>query len=184
MAKPLTHTFTPEALRTFDKKKVETIRENALRLGADDLVEMCDLDLAERKPVVASRSSTPRVAGGSTRRLASDSTASRANMFVSGYHVVSESELGIVDLGDGRFWSHAVATGDADPDLSVNGGAYLALHKNKTVASHRQGKIIGFRKVADGDVEGVEFLVDAEPKSRAWVGAGSGEVGFKWAKLR
>ncbi len=184
MSKPLKHNFTPDVLKTLDKKKVETILENAQRLGAEDLIAMCELDLAERKPAVGSRSTASRSTSGTRARIASAKSVSRENMFANGYHFVCENDAGVIDLGDGRFWSPAAVIAEADPDASLNGGAYLALHEAKTRPSYRQGKIIGFRKVADGAVEAVEFLVKAEPKSRAWVGAGAGETGYKWAKVR
>ena len=188
MAKPLTHTFTPDILRTFDKKKVETIRENALRLGADELAQMCELDLAERKPAIgASRSSgTAKAPARSAARLTGTDTPSRTDMVVSGYHFVGEKDFGVIDLGDGRFWAGSWAVPEANVEQSLNAGAYLALHVSKTQPSYRQGKIVGYRKASgEGEnAEAVEFLVDAAPKSRAWVGAGSGETGYKWAKLR
>lgn len=188
MVRPLTHAFTPEVLRTFDKKKVETIRDNAMRLGADDLAEMCELDLAERKPAIgASRSSsTSRTASRSPARLTNASSPSRANMVVSGFHFVCERDHGVIDLGDGRFWSGSWVIPEANVDQSLSAGAYLALHVSKTQPSYRQGKIVGYRKASDDseNPDAVEFLVNAAPKSRAWVGAGSGENGLKWAKVR
>lgn len=185
MAKPLTHTFTPDVLKTFDKKKVETIRENALRLGADSLVEMCDLDLAERKPAISSRSATGRAPVRSTARLTgATSSPSRTDMVVSGYHFVCDKDFGVIDLGDGRFWTGSWVVTEANLDQSLSAGAYLALHQSKTQPSYRQGKIVGYRRASgDGD-DAVEFLVDAAPKSRAWIGAGSGDTGYKWAKMR
>jgi hypothetical protein len=186
LAKPLAHNFTPDLLRTFDKKKVETIRENALRLGADDLAAMCDLELAERKPAIGSKSSgASRAPVRSAPRNAAASSPSRTNMVVSGYHFVGEKDFGVVDLGDGRFWTGPWVVADANVDQSLSAGAYLALHEAKTQPSFRQGKIIGYRRASDSEsTEAVEFLVEAAPKSRAWVGAGSGDTGYKWAKLR
>jgi hypothetical protein len=185
LVKPLTHAFTPDILRTFDKKKVETIRENAMRLGADELAQMCELDLAERKPAIgASRSSgTTKTSSRAPDRLGGASSPSRANMVVSGFHFVGEKDQGVIDLGDGRFWTGSWTVPEANVDQSLSAGAYLALHVSKTQPSYRQGKIVGYRRVAD-DENAVEFLVEAAPKSRAWVGAGSGDQGLKWAKVR
>ncbi|GHD17069.1 hypothetical protein ACFOEZ_14475 [Tianweitania populi] len=186
MATPVKHKFTPEALAALDKKKVEIIRENAVRLRADDLIAMCDLDLAERKPAIgASRStSTTRASARSTARIGAGTSPSRTNMVVSGYHFVGERDYGVIDLGDGRFWTGSWTVPEANVDQSLTAGAYLALHVSKAQPSYRQGKIVGYRKASgDGD-DAVEFLVDAAPKSRAWVGASSGDAGLKWAKMR
>ena len=190
MATPVKHKFTPEALAALDKKKVEIIRENAVRLRADDLIAMCDLDLAERKPAIgASRStststSTSRTPARSTARISGAGSPSRTNMVVSGFHFVGEKDYGVIDLGDGRFWTGSWTVPEANVDQSLTAGAYLALHVSKTQPSYRQGKIVGYRKASgDGD-DAVEFLVDAAPKSRAWVGASSGDAGLKWAKMR
>jgi hypothetical protein len=187
LVKPLTHAFTPDILRTFDKKKVETIRENALRLGADELAQMCELDLAERKPAIgASRSSsgTSRAPARSAARIGSASSPSRTNMVVSGFHFVCEKDHGVIDLGDGRFWTGSWTVPEANVDQSLSAGAYLALHLSKTQPSYRQGKIVGYRRAPDEGENALDFLVDAAPKSRAWVGAGSGDTGLKWAKVR
>ncbi|HEV7414646.1 MAG TPA: hypothetical protein VGN98_00705 [Tianweitania sediminis] len=177
MTKKPAHTFTPETLKTFDKKKVETIRDNAVRLGADDLVAMCEEDLAARAPVARARSSS----SSSTRRVSAGGSASRTGDVVGGYHFVCEKDHGVIDLGDGRFWSGTWTVSDADVDKSLDAGAYLALHETKSQPSYRQGKIVGYRK-APGDDEGVEFLVESQPKARAWVGAGSGDKGYKWVR--
>lgn len=187
MATPVKHKFTPDALRALDKKKVETIRENAVRLGAEDLIAMCDLDLAERKPAISSRSATGRAPARSTGRLAgATSSPSRTDMVVSGYHFVCDKDFGVIDLGDGRFWTGSWVVTEANLDQSLSAGAYLALHESKTRPSYRQGKIVGYRRASEGseNAEAVEFLVEAAPKSRIWVGAGSGDTGYKWAKMR
>lgn len=180
MAKPLTHNFTPEVLATFDKKKVETIRDNALRLGADDLVTICEADLAGRAPVTRTRvaTSTKRVAAGPR----SGGTQPKPGAVVTGYHFVCEKDHGVIDLGDGRFWSGSWDVADANVDDSLSVGAYLALHETRAQPSYRQGKVVGFRKAQQDD--SVEFLVESQPKARAWVGAGAGDKGYKWGQIR
>lgn len=178
MTKKPAHNFTPESLATFDKKKVETIRDNAARLGAEDLVAMCEEDLAGRAPVArgtSSTSSTKRVTTGSTPRA-------RVGGVIGGYHFVCEKDHGVIDLGDGRFWTGTWDVTQANVDQSLDAGAYLALHETKAQQSYRQGKIVGYR-MAPGD-DGVEFLVDTQPKSRSWAGAGSGDTGLKWVQAR
>ena len=172
MAKQYTHTYTPERLKELDKPKIETIRSNAQRLGADDLVAMCDVELNARKPI--------------SRRAAKVPSSRHSADTVVGYHFVCGRDLGVTDLGDGRFWSGSWVVAEGNVDASVRVGAYLALHEAKAEHSYRQGKIVGYRKSPRDMVakrnEGIEFLVEATAQPIDWIGDGAGEKGYKWAR--
>jgi hypothetical protein len=179
MTEPL-HPWTPEKLAAKAKKEVEVIRENALKKGVDDLVKLCDLDLAARRPV-----RNPRVA--------SAGTAHSNNEFVEGYHFVCQRDRGVTDQGNGRFWTGSWVVAEDNVQKSLKYSSYLALHESKSDLSYRQGRVLDYRRSArdmladknDGEAkveEGIEFLVQESPTPYAWQGGGSGEKGYKWSK--
>ncbi|MHA6686977.1 hypothetical protein [Mesorhizobium sp. A556] len=174
MAKQLTHTYTPERLEVLDKAKLETLRANAERLDAQDLVAMCDFELNSRKPA--------------PRRSATVHSARHEGDVVLGYHFVCGRDLGVSVVGDGNFWSGSWVVAERNVEMSISAGAYLALHESKAEPSYRQGKIIGYRKAPRDMVakrnEGIEFLVETFAQPMNWVGDGAGEKGYHWASLK
>ena len=169
MARQLTHRYTTESLKQLAKTKVEIVRANAERLGALDLVAMCDLELAARKPARSGKSAS----------------VDRAADVVVGYHFVCGRDLGVTQVGGGQFWSGSWVVAEERVEKSLLAGAYLALHEAKSEPSYRQGTIVGFRKAPRDMVakrnEGIEFLVESNASPVAWVGDAAGEKGYKWA---
>lgn len=169
MPKQLTHRFTADSLQKLDKAKLENVRANAERLGATDLVDMCDAELAARKPMRARRSAT----------------SDRYGDVVVGFHFVCGRDLGVTQIGHGQFWSGSWVVAEDRVEASMAAGGYIALHESKAEPSYRQGKIVGFRKAARDMVakrnEGIEFLVEATESPLTWVGDGAGEKGYNWA---
>jgi hypothetical protein len=179
MTKPYTHSWTPEKLAAQDRKTVDALRKNAVRLGAHDLIEMCDVDLEARTP-----KKEKRTLGGRPRAEGD---------VVTGYHFVCQRDRGVTPGGENQFWSGSWVVAEANVRASMKFGAYLALHETKSQLSYRQGQILGYRcsprdmlsEIEEGGKieEGIEFLVQETSEPYAWVGAGAGEKGYRWASL-
>jgi hypothetical protein len=182
MTKHLSHTWTPEKLAAKSSKEVDAIRRNAVRLGAADLVTMCDEDLKLRAPA---QKKQPRYA---------HSEHSGTDV-VTGYHFVCARDRGVSPAEPGRFWSGSWVVAEANVRNSLKYDAYLALHESKTTPSYRQGKILEYRRSARDMLpadapgaglrreEGIEFLVQETIEPYAWVGGGAGEKGYRWTKI-
>jgi hypothetical protein len=181
MAKSYSHNYTPEKLALESRENVETIRKNAVRLGAIDLVEMCNRDLESRKPA--------------KRKRTADQHPKRSDTdVVIGYHFVCERDRGVTQVGNGSFWSGSWVVNEGNVEASLSYGAYLALHESKSDLSYRQGQILNFRrsprdmlanKKSDPEVkieEGIEFLV-RETNEPYGVGTATGEKGYRWVKI-
>ena len=82
MGKSYTHTWTPEKLALESRQNVETIRKNAICLGAKELIEMCDGDLKSRAPAKVKRV-------GQTHAKLSDSMWSRVTILSANAIVAS-----------------------------------------------------------------------------------------------
>lgn len=175
------HSWTPEKLATKSKKEIEVIRENAVKKGVSDLVEMCDLDLDKRRPPAKPRS------------LASSSARS-SDEFVEGYHFVCKNARGVAEDIAGRFRTGSWVVAESNVQKSLKYGAYIALHESRPDTSYRQGKLLGYSRtirdmLADengGETkieEGIEFLVEETMQPYSWVGDATGEKGYKWSKI-
>lgn len=175
------HSWTPEKLATKSKKEIEVIRENAVKKGVSDLVDMCDLDLDKRKPAAKPRS------------LASNSARS-SDEFVEGYHFVCKNARGVTEDIAGKFRTGSWVVAESNVQKSLKYGAYIALHESRPDTSYRQGKLLGYRRsirdmLADengGETkieEGIEFLVEETMQPYSWVGDATGEKGYKWSKI-
>ena len=182
MAKLYTHSYTPEKLALKSREEVETIRKNAARLGAMDLVEMCDRDLASRSPAKSKKNKETHPKHSETD-------------VVTGYHFVCERDRGVIQIGGGRFWTGSWVVAEINVRNSLKYRAYLALHESKSEASYRQGQILNYRRSprdmlgtneSSPEVkteEGIEFLIQETNEPYAWVGSGSGEKGYRWTKI-
>jgi hypothetical protein len=172
MSKPLTHSFTPEKLKMLDRGKLLTVRENAERKGATDLIQMCDDELKLRVP--------------KNERKERASSAHAEGDVVTGYHFVCSKGRGVHEDNDGQFRSGSWVVAEANVIESLRYGAYLALHENKNEPSYRQGQIVGYKQIPrdmiDKDNVGVEFAVRETGNPYQWVGAGAGEKGYRWSK--
>jgi hypothetical protein len=180
MAKPYTHSWTPEKLAAKDRKAVEAIRKNAARLGANDLIEMCDNDLKARAP-------------HKEKRAFSTQARHSEGDVVTGYHFVCQRDRGVTPAGENRFWSGSWVVAEINVRASIQFGAYLALHETKSNVSYRQGQILDYRRSPRDMLsqteevgkteEGIEFLVQETSEPYAWVGAGAGEKGYRWSRI-
>jgi hypothetical protein len=180
MTRSYTHSYTSEKLAHESRKNLETIRKNAARLAASDLVELCDRELQARKPQKEKRD--PR-----TQAQHSETDV------VTGYHFVCQRDRGVTPAADGQFWSGSWVVAEGNVRASLRYGAYLALHEAKSDSSYRQGQLPDYRRSPrdmltptdeGGKVEeGIEFLVRETSEPYVWVGAGAGEKGYRWTKI-
>jgi hypothetical protein len=180
MAKSYTHLYTPEKLALESREALARIRKNAVRLDANDLVELCDSELKARGPQKPKR--VPR------------NQAQHSNTdVVTGYHFVCQRDRGVTPIENNQFWSGSWVVAEANVRTSIKYDAYLALHEAKSDVSYRQGRIINYRRsvrdmLSQTDEggrteEGIEFLVRETSEPYVWVGAGSGEKGYRWTKI-
>ncbi|MBM3527489.1 MAG: hypothetical protein FJX62_05320 [Alphaproteobacteria bacterium] len=158
------------------------MRKNAVRLGATDLVTMCDEHLQSRTPVQKKP----------TQDTHSEHSATDV---VTGYHFVCARDRGVSPAEPGHFWSGSWVVAEGNVRNSLKYDAYLALHESKTAPSYRQGKIVRYRRsardmlpaeapgAASRREEGIEFLVRETNEPYAWVGGGAGEKGYRWTKI-
>lgn len=168
------HNWTPEKLQERTRAEIEDLRARAVRLGAADLVSMCDGEL-ERRPLRA------------IKPLAKTSTAKKhEGRVVLGYHFVCSQGRGVSEEVEGKFWSGSWVVAEQNVIESIARGAYVALHESKAAASYRQGKILRYRKtprdMIDKENEGIEFLVEETGHQLSWIGSGSGEKGYYWSQ--
>ena len=115
MSKTFTHSFTPERLKALDRSKLQTISENAEQKGANDLIQMCDEELALRAP--------------KNERKGRASSVHAEGDVVTGYHFVCSKGRGVDEDNNGQFrsgsWVVAEANGGVmepvDKEWSFNG---------------------------------------------------------------
>ncbi|MFL9499901.1 hypothetical protein ACJMQP_07540 [Rhodopseudomonas palustris] len=168
---PPRHNWTAEKLAALDTVRLRTLRQNAIRLDAADLTELCDAALAARVP---------------QRQAANRAYRQEVGDIVTEYHFVCRNDRGVTFNPDGSFWTASWVVAEGLLKRSMNFGAKLALHNSKLEPSYRQGLIKEYRLVddfAEGEVESrIDFLVVPDTQSLDWVGAGRGEKGYKRAK--
>ncbi|MCV3736275.1 hypothetical protein OCK02_08660 [Rhizobium sp. TRM96647] len=167
------HAITPEKLAAYTIEALDTLRGNALRLDAHDVVQMCDDELARRPP--------------RRQRLQRYQAEHTEHDVVTGYHFVCSANRGVLEAQHGQFWSGAWVVAEQNVRESLRYGAYLALHESKADVSYRQGQIIDYRMAPRDMVakseEGIEFLVRTTNEPYGWTGGGAGEKGYRWEKV-
>ncbi len=167
------HSITPDKLAGYNIDALDNLRANALRLGADDVVRLCDEELAKRPPrkTKISRQQGEHISGD----------------VVTGYHFVCSRNRGVTEAGGGRFWSGSWVVAERNVQESLRYGAYLALHESKADFSYRQGQLVDYREASREMVakfdDGIEFLIQETPQRYQWIGNGAGEKGYRWEKL-
>lgn len=178
------HGWTAEKLRTLSLKELKSLRDNAASRNAPDIVAICAVELANRNEPVGR--SAPAGRSKPKAKAAAVSPVQSNAYFVAAYHFVCRDDKGVRDLPDGRFTTAAWAVSESVIAESLKHGALLALHETKEEPSFRQGKIVSFERVNtyDGHQEQkIGFLVEPTSDAVAWFGEGTGEKGYRWAKV-
>jgi hypothetical protein len=114
--------WTREKTAELPSQQIQTLRENASRLGRQEIVELCDEELARRRPV----------------RLARDSIAVRedhSDQYVSEFHFVCPNELGITRNQDGTIWTGTWVVAEEHAENAVTLGAVVSLHFSRAEPS-------------------------------------------------
>ena len=117
-------------------------------------------------------------------RQARQRRAASVGRYVIGFDFVARADKGVTVCPDGTFWSGIWIVAGVHSERAPKVGAYLALHETKAVPSYRQGLITDWRRGtrAEGKIgEGMEFLVRPTDRPYDWVGAGTGEKGYRWS---
>ncbi len=153
--------WTIERLSALPAEKLESLKINALAKSEATLLERIDdLQNARRKDRGGGGTGSP----------------------VIGFHFVCPDDYEVDLLADGRFWSGvwAVATAHCAPAVEMKG--YVALHKSRSVLSHRQGTVIDWKtetRTKGKTPMGVSFLVRPFEESLQWFGEAAGERGYR-----
>ena len=157
--------------------QVRKLRANAEKLGKEQVITLCDADLASRLPAKKDVQKLKRP------------PASKPGRYVVGFHFKCARDQGVSFNSDGTFWSGTWVVDESHAARGVEINAYVALHERKSELSYRQGLIKGWRKVereekyADRPVKiksGIDFLLAPTSDPFQWVGAGAGEKGYAW----
>lgn len=173
----MTFVWTSELIATKLDKEIKSLRENALRKGAHEVVALCDAELLARAPV---------------KRQSLGKTKSRQSETVIGYHFVCRpEEKGVTRNSDGTAWSGTWVVAAAHAEKSLKAGAYVALHLSHAELSYLKGTIKAWRrskredKYAEGqEVKtpiGTDFLLQIEDDKIQWRGEGTVERSYVYA---
>jgi len=103
--------WTSERIATLSIEQVGRLRENALRLGKEAVVELCDAEIDRRKPV-RERPSRTRVP-----------SESRDGQIVIGFHFVCDKGKGVTADLDGRVWTGTWVVDKAHAEKGQRAGA-------------------------------------------------------------
>ncbi|HWO37846.1 MAG TPA: hypothetical protein VNO32_54430 [Candidatus Acidoferrum sp.] len=164
--------WTSEKLAELASDKIKIVRANAITRANNELVLLCENELADRAP-----SKKPRVA----------SQPSKKGKPVKGFHFICKRDHGVTRNPDGTFWSGTWVVAKERADHGEKIDAYIALHEKKSEPSYLQGIIRGWRtatrdrQYADVPVqteEGIDFLIEPISDSLLWKGDGAGEKGY------
>ena len=171
--------WTPETLAAKSDVEIKTVRENAAKKEAHDVVALCDSELAKRATTRHPRNQkakkTPR----------NDDT-------VVGYHFVCRpEEKGVSRNEDGTAWSGTWVVSSENAERSLRAGAYVALHLSHAQPSYLKGTIKAWRRskredeYAEGqEVKtpfGTDFLLELAGDQVEWQDKGTVERSYVYA---
>ena len=158
-----------QSLAALTSVELQNLRSNAMRKGAINVVTLCDAALAKR-PGIKAVPKEPKVV--------------KNGRYVTGFHFVCDADKGVTMNPDGTFWSGVWVVDAVHAANAPKVGAYLALHKIRAEPSYRQGLVRGWRttlrNIAAKTEDGIEFLIEPTDQPYDWVGAGTGEKGYRW----
>jgi len=164
------YVWTSEQLAGQSLETVKLLRERAIAKANNELLLLCDDEIARRSP---------------SKKPASQ--LDRKGQPVRGFHFVCKRDRGVVHNPDGTCWSGSWVVAKEHAERAERNNAYLALHESKSEQSYLQGIIKGWRAAPRdrqySDVEaqteeGIEFLLEPISTVFLWRGGGSGEKGY------
>jgi hypothetical protein len=169
--------WTSEKLASKSKEEVKTVRENAIKHNAQEVVELCDTELSRRAP---------------PKKQAATKKRGNGHNPVIGYHFVCRpQEKGVIRNSDGTVWSGTWVVAEIQAEQSLKVGAYVALHLSHAEPSYMHGKVRAWRRTkredeyAEGqEVKtpiGTDFLLKLTDEKIEWRGAGTVERSYVYA---
>jgi hypothetical protein len=171
--------WTKEKLSNLSDEQIKSLRENAVKRGAMEIVGLCDEILLNRKP--------PKKAKQPKEAL------NRTGQYVSEFHFVCPEELGVTRNSDGTIWSGTWVIAKEHAIAAERYGSLVALHSVKAEHSYVQGTVKAWRKGPrerkySGEANaktpfGIEFLITPQSNASEWKGDASGEKGYLWAPI-
>jgi hypothetical protein len=172
--------WTAEKIAEKSIEEVKSLRDNAARLGSQAIFDLCEAELARRKPT--------RI-----KRAPKNLDESREGYYVSEFHFVCVNEQGVTRNQDGSIWTGTWVVAAAHGEAALKHGALVALHSTKAESSYLQGTIIGWKRMPreikyteDQYVKtelGIDFLFTPSTVPLEWKGVGSGEKGYAWTAI-
>jgi hypothetical protein len=117
--------WTPERLATRSLEGVKQLRLNAIAKGREDIVALCDNEIARR---------TPRKERSSAKKRP-----------VKGIHLICERGRGVVHKPDGTFWTGSWVVAKKLAEHCRIARVYVALHESQSELSYLQGIIKDWR---------------------------------------
>jgi hypothetical protein len=159
-----------QSVAALSSAELQKLRNNALRIGSITVATLCDAELAKRPTRIKAAPKARKVA--------------QNGRYVTGFHFVCDADKGVTMNPDGTFWSGVWVVDEIHGANAPKVGAYLALHKTRAEPSYRQGLVKDWRKtmrnIAAKTEDGIEFLIEPTDQPYEWVGAGTGEKGYRW----
>jgi hypothetical protein len=171
--------WTADRIASLKTEEVKSLRSNAAKKGDEETIALCDADLVRRNP--------PKV----KQPRPNSAKESRAGQFVSEFHFVCPSELGVTRHQDGLVQSGTWVVSETEAEAALRYGAIIALHSSRAERSYLQGTIRRWdkrrreQKYADDQLvktrQGIDFFFEPTATPLPWVGDGAGEKGYAWA---
>jgi hypothetical protein len=147
--------WTKEKIAEQSTDDIESLRENAARLGRHDVVDLCEKELALRKP---------------RRKTTHQVRDNRSGQYVSEFHFVCPRELGVIRNQDGTIWTGTWVVAAQHAETAVKYASLVSLHSSRAELSYLQGTIKAWRKSPrerrySGEQltqieEGIDFLIE------------------------
>ncbi len=172
-------TWTKEEIATRSTEAVRNLRNNAARLGQQQVVFLCDEELLRRKRQNLKKPKTNK--------------EDQAGFFVSEFHFVCPNELGVTRNSDGTLSSGTWVVSVENAMAAEKYGSLVALHTTKSEPSYMQGTVKGWRQRPREDrysgeqvtknKSGIEFVLEPTSASLVWQGDASGEKGYAWSPI-
>lgn len=171
--------WSEERIAALATDEVKSLRENAARFGHQKTVDLCAAELAKRTPPKSKKPKTANV--------------HRSGQYVSEFHFVCPSELGVTTNLDGTKWSGTWVVDEDHAIAAEKYGSIVALHASKAESSYLQGVVKGWRKSQreakySGDQTvrtalGIDFLFEPSGTPTPWKGDATGEKGYAWSDV-
>jgi hypothetical protein len=172
--------WTEETIAKLCNQEIESLRQNAATRDRLEIVTLCDEELTRRKPV-------------RPRKPSEGIIDDHSGQYVSEFHFVCPSELGVTRNQDGTIWTRTWVVAEEHAENALRYRALVFLHPSRAEQSYLQGTVTAWRKNPrqprySGDQlnqtrEGIDFLFQPLAVPHEWKGDATGEKGYAWSPL-